>query len=159
MYYLVSTKSDKVRVGSVWGDRLATYRYHSGFGGEPVSKWIMDFGKESLRIIPMVVVVCSVRDVRRLEQQSINCYGCELNTRRACLLEEEEKRGYDRVYHEVNKERGNRASRRYYESHGEEMRARWREKVTCGCGSGMSRSSTSTHIRSQKHLAWVIDID
>ena len=146
IYHLVSTNSDKVRVGSTWGGklgkRLETYERDSESGSDVTSKWIREVGSDTLRIIPMVVMVCDLDTLRKVEQASIDTYGCGLNPRRDFIPEED--RGVSLKWYHRSKE--------------SECKKR-REIVTCRCGAPVTRNNMSRNIRFPAHLAWVIDID
>ena len=75
VYHVVSTNSEKASIGSLWGmnltKRLGTYKRDSVRGHDNASRWIREVGVDSLRIIPMITKVCTMREIRRLEQESI----------------------------------------------------------------------------------------
>ena len=178
VYHLVSTNSEKVRVGSCFGGnvvkRLLKYKHESENGDDVVSQWIREVKFESSRLIPMHVEVCTKERIRRVEQEHIEAFGCELNPKRAYLsaeqraaynrakakewasLHPESVREYAREYHKANRESLNEKKKGWRESNAEKVReARERlrpwnmEKVTCGCGDVASRCSMWYHIRSK----------
>ena len=96
VYFLVSTVSDMVRIGSTFGDRLVQrlshYKHDSVIGYAPVSAWVRRVGCEMLRIIPMVALVCDEETIRKKEQEFMERYGVELNVIAAHRTPEERER-------------------------------------------------------------------
>ena len=84
VYLLVSTKRDKVRVGSTFGDhlgkRLTDYRVEVLRKSDDVHKWVKGVGVDFLRINRMLSLFCSERAIKVLKQDFIGRYGCGLNT-------------------------------------------------------------------------------
>ena len=170
VYHLVSTNSEKVRVGSEWGgdlgSRLGFYKWKSTRESDAISKWIKGVGADSLRTIPMVVRVCTMREVR-----IIDTYGCELNPIGAYTSEEDKKeaarvrtrmytlanpdmvREGKKTWHEANRERCNQISLAYRKANWRRISERKVERVLCGCGFVVTRGSLSGHRRSTKHLS------
>ena len=166
VYHLVSTRSDKIRVGSLWGtdlaQRLAKYRYVSRHSDDAVSRWVREVGVDSLRIIPMVVKVCTLDEVRMLEQEHINTYGCELNPLSAYLSADERDEYYCKCgqgYRERNGEKLKVYFAEHRRKNAERIRKRVSERVSCGCGSVVRRGDFARHIKTDKHLKWVLDVD
>ena len=62
-------------------------------------------------------------------------------------------------YYKKNKERIIEYARNYEKEHKEEMRewrGKWgKEKITCICGSTISRGYKSTHLKNNKHLKYI----
>ena len=133
--------------------------------------------KLSIVYHPMDVRLCTMREIRVVEQEHIEVFGCELNPI-SSYVSDEERRERDvrskKAYHEVNKDRDNERSRSYrevnrerlnelsmewYWGNRERVSARRRERVTCDCGDVVTRGAMSAHRRSQRHLDWVIDVD
>ena len=87
VYLFASTRSDKVMVHSVrrmeLRGRLLAYKSESSRSDDVVSRWIRTVGEDSLRIIPMVATIGDSLAVRKVEQDFIGRYGCELNPIRA----------------------------------------------------------------------------
>ena len=166
VYHLVSTNSDKVRVGSLWGtdprQRLAKYKSVSRWDNSAVGMWVRGVGVDSLRIIPMVVRVCTMREIRMLEQEHIEYYGCEINPLSAYLSEGERREYYCRYgkeYRSNNRERASAYFARYGRENRERIRSKRGEKVLCECGLSVRRADLARHRRSTKHLTWVLDVE
>ena len=104
----------------------------------------------------MIVKVRSMREIRRLEQEHISLFGCELNPIRAYLSEEkrkELKRVSNSVWAMANRDK-DRGSKRAWKRRNWE---RYCEKVVCECGEPVSRNNISRHKgKSNKHAIQLV---
>lgn len=49
--------------------------------------------------------------------------------------------------------------KRYYETHGEKIRAKLQQKITCECGAVIKLASQCNHLNSQKHQSFMKTLD
>jgi len=64
----------------------------------------------------------------------------------------EDLRAKARAFYALHRDRMNAGNRAYRNKHKDAISARAREKITCPCGSSISRGSKAKHQRSAKHL-------
>lgn len=62
---------------------------------------------------------------------------------------------YNRDWYQKNKEKQNNYDKVYYAKNKEKINQRISKKITCECGSTISRGNLSHHIKSKKHLNYV----
>jgi hypothetical protein len=53
-----------------------------------------------------------------------------------------------------NPEKRREYTKKYNDSHRDEIRKKQTEKVTCGCGLSLSRNNLPAHRKSQRHKKW-----
>tara|TARA_R110000803_G_scaffold158786_2_gene223038 strand:- start:373 stop:981 length:609 start_codon:yes stop_codon:yes gene_type:complete len=59
------------------------------------------------------------------------------------------------IFYEKNKELSKEKSKKRYENNKEKILERLKEKITCDCGSLISRSSLYRHKKSKKHIKYI----
>ena len=69
--------------------RLNLYKSTSRKDNRVVDCWVQSVGEDTLRIIPIIAVVTDLVSLRKMEQDAIERYGCELNQVRAYTDQEE----------------------------------------------------------------------
>jgi len=68
----------------------------------------------------------------------------------------EQKREYDKEYRETHKEEKKEWGKEYYQKHKEEILEKGKIKMTCECGSVVRRYYITTHRKSKKHQAYLM---
>jgi len=66
----------------------------------------------------------------------------------------EERNQKSREYQQAHREERNQKSREYRQEHREELLQKNKEPYTCECGSQITRSGKTMHLRTQKHIMW-----
>ena len=61
---------------------------------------------------------------------------------------------YAEVYKKTHKDYLSQTAKQYHQDHKEEIHARKAVKISCGCGSIISKSNLSSHLKTKKHIDW-----
>jgi len=69
---------------------------------------------------------------------------------------QEYNKAYNKANYEKNKKELNKKSREYHEKNKQERNKKAREKMTCECGSVITHSGKSQHLKTKKHQIYTI---
>ena len=169
IYKLVCNKTNKCYVGSTitsLNERLRTHkkdykRYKKGLLTHFVTSFEI-IENDNYEIILIENFYCnSKRELEEKERYYIENTDCinkiiPTRTKREYYQEnKEEIIEYQRKYREDNRELINEYHRKYYQEHKDELSKKASEKITCECGSIVSRQHLLRHYKTNKHINFI----
>jgi hypothetical protein len=156
IYKISSPQTDKVYIGSTKQTLNRRFSHHK-YNLNCSSKSIIAFGDAEIELVE------EIDEQNRLirERHYIESYGEQCVNEIIPIRTKEETREYDRewsrAFYEANRDQILEHNREYYRSYYEANKEKYKEKITCECGSKITKVNISRHHKSMKHMKFVTD--
>ena len=153
------TKPELVYVGSTkdFNHRKHVHKYNCRTSNAKVYQMIREYGWDQFEMIELNRIECIPLEARQEEERCRIELNARLNTRGAVLDTEKQKQykqQYNQQYNQEHHEEIKQHKQQYREIHRDEIKQKQKEPYTCPCGSQITRTCKSRHLRSKKHITW-----
>ena len=163
--YLIKHKTcddKKVYIGSTINLKQRIWQHKKACNNEKYKEYNYNLYKyirdnDGINMYEFIILECYVCNFKYelydREDDYIQMYDNNLNTFRAYLTGREIKE-INKKYREDNKEKIKEIKKKYYDENKEKIKEKISEKITCECGSIVSKHHMTRHRRSLKHIAY-----
>ena len=119
----------------------------------PVYRFIREHnGWDNWEVVKVQDAACTCNDdLLKIERECLERLGATLNKE----VPGRSRKEYEKEYNEVNKDRIREQRKEYREANKDTIREKAKVKVTCECGSVVTKCNIAVHHKSKKHQAFI----